>query len=328
MLINKKLLIILNTFGSSPNRHISYMSSLDIIFEHILKNNLENEVRVVVSSVLNDDDCIKNLKNKYGNTLKIFRYNEHLPVQVTCNKTILSSIDEFNEEYNGYLYVSAGVFFPDVNTEKGVNFLPTLISKNETNEYGIIHIQVNTDCGYYGLGNNQNFNLNEDYDISIGNFIHFHIALLHKDLKEFYGKPITDIHGSCGMEVGLSYIPYALRKKYIILGNYVCVHTPSSDGPHNSNNASREVVPCGLNWGRTPSNFLQDTEGIESGLGYYEGSHVGVFDPNRPFILVSDKTKYDLNNFSNDERLKFSIKRQYFTNESEIDYNKIKYELI
>lgn len=316
MKINKKLLIVYNIFGISDHSKESvYYRNLDGIFEHVRINNLENDVRVVVSAVQSGDEMIQKLKERYGEKLKIFKYEKNLPVQVTSNKSILSSIEQFNEEYDGYLYVSSAIDFPPLNNEKNKSFLPTLISKNETNEYGIILVFAENDSGIHGLRADFNtFNYDEDYEIPISYFVHFHIGLFNKELKNFYGKPITDVHGFCGMEEIMSYTAYALRKKFTLLGGFKLFHGPSYDGPKKF-----DEIPCGLNWGRTIQNFINDKEGVESGLGYSMWS---------VYQLQPDFSKYDSNNFSIDERLKYAVKRQCFSNENEINYNTIEYQII
>ena len=65
MIVNKDLLIVLNTFGISHddnNKTKEYIETLNSIFWHINKNNLNNSVRVVVSTVLVSDDCVAKIQ--------------------------------------------------------------------------------------------------------------------------------------------------------------------------------------------------------------------------------------------------------------------------
>jgi hypothetical protein len=80
-------------------------------------------------------------------------------------------------------------------------------------------------------------------------------------------------------------------------------------------------------WGRTHEIFENDIEGKESGLGYWPGHHI-TNTPWKVFFLEPDLTKFDENHLSLDDRLKFAVKRCYFTNKTELDYDKITYTLI
>ena len=336
--MNYDLLVVLNIFGTwedISSQSQNYVDTLDSIFWHIDSNPTFN-IQVVVSAVQVNQEVLNQLKNKYQDKLTIFSYSERYTVQVSFNKTVLSSISHFNQDYQGYLYISSGLQLPKIK-----DLFYRLISKNNSNEYGIIQLQVDNDGGYNYLGNYTN--KNKDYLVPIGGNCNFHIALLNQELKEFYGLPITDVHGFCSMEIGLSYISYALRKKYIVLGTSECTHI-SSTGFEESNsdrhswsslpsefdqivgytNPPQELFAPGshLLWGRTINNFLDDKEGIESGLGYYSGKF--VIDWNG-IILPHNESKYDENYFSTDPRLKDAVKRNYFTNKKEINYDQINY---
>jgi hypothetical protein len=334
--MNKKdLLVVLNIFGISTNEEeqtLSYISSLESIFWHLDKNSLHDSVRVVVSAVISSQKCIEAIKNTFKDKISIFYYDQRYSVQVSCNKTILASIKEFNEEYEGYLYVSSGLILPEID-----DLFYRMIQKNNTGEYGIMHLQTDSDQGYQWLGKRNDFNqinFMEDYDIPIGNHCNFHIALLNKQLKDFYGVPITDVHGLCCMESGLPYTSYALRKKYILLGNSECLHFTSYDSFKKMINGNMPMVGhnqpgvnCGLLWGRSRQSFANDIEGVQSGLGYYPGTIANNDIDWNGQILPHKTEKYDDNYFSNDNNLRHAVKRCYYTNENEINYNLISYSL-
>ena len=122
--MKKKLLISYNTFGAGSQESEKYIKDLNTIFWHIDKNNLYNDVRVVISSVLNHEECDNDLKKYYGDKISIFRYNKRYPVQVSCNKTFISSCYEFNEEYQGYFYYSSGIWLPQIQ-----NLFPRIIKR-------------------------------------------------------------------------------------------------------------------------------------------------------------------------------------------------------
>lgn len=332
----KDLLIVLNIFGISVNEGAQiamYMHNINSILWHLGKNDLQKSTRFVISSVLSSQNCINVLKQAYGDLISIFTYDDRYSVQVSCNKTILAAEKEFDEQYEGYLYLSSGLGLPEIE-----DLFPRMITKNNSGDYGIIQLQANQDHGYEWLGRGQNWhtiNFSEDYQIPIGNHCNFHVALLNKSLKEFYGVPITDIHGLCCMEAGLPYTSYALRKKYILMGNSLCTHFVSFDSYKVMKNLKREIighngpgVNCGLLWGRCRDDFALDLEGVEAGLGYYPGPAANNTPDWNGVVLVHDRSKYDINCLSTDERLKYAVKRRYFTNKTELDYDTIPYTFI
>lgn len=327
-MINKELLIVYNTFGLAKDAS-QYINGLNSIFWHIEKHNLQNSVRVVVSSVLNEDKIIDELLNIFKNKIKIFRYDYRWPVQVSFNNTCISSEREFNENYNGYFYISAGV-----ELNKIEDLFPRILDKNNSGEYGVIQLFVNDDNGNERLSEEPDFqakiDISKDYLVPIKHFCNFHVAIINKSVRDFYGVLVTDIFGVCGMEIATSFVSYALRKKYIILGNSLCNHKWNTDSKIPQTNSKGELnpnVPCGLNWGRTHDIFLNDLEGIDAGLGYYPGPYI----PGAPwkyFYIPPKLDKYDDNYLSLDERLKYAVKRCYFTNKNEVDYSKIKYLIV
>jgi hypothetical protein len=335
-MIKKDLLVVLNIFGISSNEEKqieTYMHCIDSILWHIKKNKLQESVRFVVSSVMSSQRCVEAIKQKFGDALSIFSYEDRYTVQVSCNKTILAAIEEFQEEYEGYFYISSGIILPDIE-----DLFPRIISKNNSGEFGIIQLQVDVDRGYEWLGKGSEFNsinFSEDYQIPVGNHCNFHIAVINKSLKDYYGHPITDVHGLCCMEAGVPYTAYALRKKYMLLGNSECIHFTSFDSFRKMININKPMVGhnqpgvnCGLLWGRCRDDFLLDKEGIDSGLGYYPGPIANNVPDWNGVVLPHNREKYDENSLSLDERLKEAVKRRYYTNNLEIDYKTIPYRFI
>lgn len=326
--MKKDLLIVYNTFGLAESA-LQYINGLTSLFWHIDKNDLNDKVKVVVSSVLNEDHIVNEIKNYFKDKITIFRYDHRWPVQVSFNNTCLKAEKEFNETYEGYFYISAGIEFREIE-----DLLPRIIEKNNSREYGIIQLFVDHDNGNERLSEIPNFqtivDISKDYLVPIKHFCNFHTAVINKSLKEFYGVPVTDVFGVCGMEIALSFLSSALRKKYIVLGNSLCKHTWNTDSKIPQTNSKGELnpnVPCGLNWGRTHDIFINDHEGIDAGLGYYPGPYI-TGAPWKYFYLPPKLEKFDDNYLSLDPRLKHAVKRCYFTNKDEIDYNKIVYDIL
>lgn len=323
-MVKKDLLIVYNTFGGTDD-DTQYSNGLSSIFWHIDENNLHDNVRVIVSSVLNQNGCIDKLKEKFGPRLKFVRYDYRWPVQVSFNKSVLVAEKEFDEQYEGYFYISAGIILPKIK-----DLFTRIIQRNNTGDFGLIQLLVDKDNGFGMLRERfrewEEKKEQNDFLITVGDYCNFHLGILNRRMKEFYGVPLLDVYGICGMESGLTYTSYALRLKNIILSNSLCNHNPLSDRnlPHGffDENKTRPI-PCGLNWGRTKEIFLNDIEGIEAGLGNYPGPYWGLPE----VVLQHRKDKYDENFLSTDERLKYSIKRCYYTNKNELDYDNIQYIL-
>ena len=361
--MNKKdLLVVFNIFGhhANENQQInSYKDSLHGIFKQI-NNAPQFSFRVVISACLVSDRCVDELKKKFGEDISIFRYVDRYTCQVASNKTILKSIEYFDEEYEGYLYFSSGIFFAPDSEEINDSFVisehhvktpvrtrignpkifSNIVEKLKTEKYGIIQLQVNEDHGYHFLGFGPHdwateINFQEDYIIPPGNHANFHIAAIHKSLKEFYRKPISDVHGFCGMESTLSYCCAALRKQYVLMGDSVVIHKQKFDNDYSSPgrilNASRVQIvgskgrePCSnLMWGREKSDIAQDPEAQESGMGYYPGAIANNVPDWNGTILIHKKDKYEENFLATDPAMKNAVKRLFFSNEEEIHYDHI-----
>jgi len=257
----KDLLIVFNIFGhhSQESRQIeSYKKSLYGIFKQI-QNAPQFSFRVVVGACLVSDKCVKLLKEEFKERIHIFRFTDRHTCQVVTNRVVLKSIDYFKEEYEGYLYYSSGIFFAEdsfgvnklfiVNENSlrtpiqirigNPNIFSMMVEKLKTGKFGIIQLQVNEDHGNHFLGFGPKnwateINFQNDYNIPPGNHANFHIAAIHKSLKNFYGKPISDIHGFCGMESTLSYCCAALRKQYILMGDSMVIHNQKFDNDYSA----------------------------------------------------------------------------------------------
>jgi hypothetical protein len=327
-MVQKDLLIVYNTFGT-PRIPTQYIDNLNSIFWHIEKHNLYDNVRVVVSSVLNNQKYVDELVNTFGNKITVIKYDYRWPLQVTLNKTILTCINDFKEEYNGYLYVSAGINLPEIN-----DLFPRMIEKNNSGEYGMIHLDVDHDHGNENLNEDSSLqatlDLSKDFVIPIKQFCNFVVVLINKSVKDFYGVAVSDVFGKCGMETSLSFTCAAIRKKYMLLGNSKCYHIYHADSQPTDeflNGGNYFEINCGLLWGRTYDIFRNDTEGIDAGLGRYPGPFIqeAIWEY---FYLPPKMEKFDENYLSIDERLKYAVKRCYFTNKNEVDYEKINYQIL
>ena len=363
----KDLLVVLSIFGQHMNevqQVASYIKTLEGIYSQI-ENSPEHSFRVVVSACMVGEKCTSLIKEKFGDKIHIFKYPDRYSCQVTANKTILKSIEHFNEEYEGYLYISSGIFFGDdpagvhpmffVTNRDGSEtqvdirvgnpqILGNVVKKLKTQKYGIVQLQVDDDHGYHFIGHGPSawatrINFMYDYAIPMGNHANFHAAAIHKSLKDFYGKPISDVHGFCGMESTLSYCCAALRKQYLLLGDSCLRHRQKFDNDFSApgrmlNTAGVPLIgafgnPCGdLFWGRKKEAIAIDPDAMRTGLGYYPGpAACNIADWNGVW-LVHNIEKYDNDYLALDEDLKDVVKRLFFTNNDEINYEHVFCEII
>lgn len=356
----KDLLIVFNIFGHHSREDFqinSYKQTLRGIFKQI-KNAPQYTFRVVISACLVGDKCVDELKKEFGDDIHIFRYIDRYTCQIASNSTILKAIKHFNEEYEGYLYFSSGIFFAEdsediVNTvitnEQNVRttistrvgnpyIFANLVKKLKTQKYGIIQLQVDEDHGYHFLGHGptdwaNNIDFQKDYVIPPGNHANFHIAAIHRSLKDYYRKPISDIHGFCGMESTLSYCCAALQKQYILMGDSIVIHKQKFDNDHSApgrmlNVAGVPIVfsegrnPCSnLLWGRCKTEIANDTQAKRTGMGYYPGLAANNVPDWNGTVLVHNKEKYDHNYLSTDPEMKEAVKRLFFSSSEEVHYD-------
>ena len=366
---NKDLLVVMNIFGQHLNEELqaqAYMTGLEGLYHQIdaakEHSNGEYTFRVVVSACMVGDLCVEKIKEEYGDRIHIFRYPDRYTCQVASNKTILKAIEHFNEEYEGYLYFSSGIFFgdslqrlmvhnfenynqPDTPFSTNPLIIADVVKKLRTKKYGLIQLQVDDDHGYHFLGFGTTFwktqvNLKYDYVIPLGNHANFHAGAIHRSLKDYYGKPISDVHGFCGMESTLSYCCAALKKQYLLLGNSAMMHAEKFDNDHSApgrmvNTKDVPVIgangtePCrDLLWGRKRSDISSDKEAIEAGLGYYPGQEAGNALDWIGRHLVHDRTQYDNEFRSLNPKLKKVVKRLFFSNDDELNYDHIYCEIV
>lgn len=315
-MIKKDLLIVYNIFGKQEDNNI-YVNDIESIFWHLNLNGLSKNVRLVISAVVKDEETLKMLNEKYGKYLKIFCYDTvRYPVQVTFNKTVLASIKEFDEEYQGYMYIGAGLTLP-----KNDNLFERIIEKNNSGKVGIMHLAVED-------GDSRCKDSKEDEIIELGKWYDAHCLIFNKSLKDFYGVPMSDVHGSCCTEPCFSYTTYALRKIYMKLGDSLCQHNNHCDSwvpmlNRFGENYNKLFLICGFMWGRKFDDLKNDSEAIDAGIGFYPENNNTVA-PNE--WLPHKIEKYDNNFLSIDERLKYCVKRNFFTNINEVNYDKIEYQ--
>lgn len=310
------LLIVYNIFGDNENYEF-YKKDIDSIFWHI--NNYQNKsnIKLVISAVLKSDYIIEKIKEEYSNQLTIFRYDDLYSVQVTANKTILESIDYFQIDFLGYLYISAGV-----TLNKNKDFFPKIIKYLNEDFFGVIHIEVDEDNGPNHLVFDEPNN--EFSTLKHGEFLSLNIAVFHKVLKDNYGVPLSDIFGRESCENTFFYLCKGVNRDYVIMNNSMCTHKRNMDSVVPNRNSKGQILKYyhtkdengkiyPLLWGKTYEKICEDDDAMKIGLSKLFGC---------------DKYDFDIELFINNKNLIDSIKRCLFTNKNELDYNLIQFEII
>ena len=99
-----KLTIIFNTCGISGNENVSrYISSI-----HGILNQKFDDFRIVLSSCLNSKTARNLLMDEFKNRISYSFIDDVLPVNITFNKSVQSSVANFGKS-EAYLYVDSGI---------------------------------------------------------------------------------------------------------------------------------------------------------------------------------------------------------------------------
>lgn len=319
----KKILAVYNICGISGKENTNhYIESI----ESILSQNFDS-FDLVVSSCLSKPDTIKNLYDKFQGKIFINNVLEKHPVNVTFNHSINTCINRFGE-YEGYLYVDSGSNFPNKN------LFSDLYSYLVTRKYGMITPQPENDTEYfYGLGVGR-FDKDNDYAreilfkdgnyiIPVGKAMATHTNLISNELVSFYGKAYPDIFASHCTESTFSFLNAALRKKWILLKDYIIPHKISLDGQSSGFSPYEWIMSGKATYDhpyRIPSilNRITTKEAYDCGFGYEECHKLFMHDPSH----------FDSNYHCKNENLKNFIKKNLFLSKEELDYEKITNEFL
>lgn len=294
--------------------------------------------KVVVSACMNSVSNLNILKNEFGNKIEIVRYNEPYTVNITFNKTVQECIKKYGI-FDGYLYVESGVIFYqydfvnnkiDENDYRNKNILGTIDNtmniKNEKNEhvYSMITIQVSIDSGlgewfrdYDSLKQTDYYLRNQDLIVPVGRATNLHCQLFTDELyMKFEGRIIPDVFKAHCTESVFSFLNASIMRKWVVLPDLIIYHNHNVDGSSAYFEAQSILGGSWNNllYGRNASDFINDPEAIDAGLGYEEIRK----------IMVHKADIFDENGFSKDHnKLKAIIKKYLYLRKDELDYDKI-----
>lgn len=316
----KNILVVYNTCGISGKENSSvYIKNIS----SILKQNCEFDL--VISSCLNSDYTINNLKKYFGKNVKYNIIEERHPVNVTFNHSVIESIKR-NGRYLGYVYVDSGSYFSDENLLKG------MCEKLYTKKYGMITPQPSTDTEYYaGLkigryrGDDEYAKKimfeNGDYVIPVGRGLGTHTNLISDTIQDFYGRCYPDIFAGHCTESTFSFLISALKLQWVLLKDYLVDHTIGIDGQSSGFDTMQHFMSGGQTYEHpyVIKSILERVctqEAYDNGMGYEECRN----------IMLHREDQFDDNYHCLNDRLKYIIKESLFLKQNELDYANIKHQ--
>ena len=331
----KDLLIIYNIFGIRYNEDAQieeYKNALRSLFWHLDRYSKNQRVRVALGACLVSHRCVRALLDHFPDRLEAFLFPDRYTCQIVTNKVALECEKRYNEQYRGYFYLSSGLYFPKLENWKLFERIDSHLKKSS--QTGILQLQVNNDNGYHFLGYGpfnwiNNIDFSKDYKMGLGNCANFHAAVVHRSLRDYYGVPITDVHGLCGMESVLSYSCAALKRDYVLMGDSCLHHKARSDSGGATNLKDHGAIPCHTQlYGRDKRDIARDELAREVGIGYYPGLQANNEPDWNGTILEHDLAKYSEDLHALDPRNREVAKKYFFSSKEELNYDKIKFEAI
>jgi len=309
------VLIVYNTCGIKSDNLEEYKNSIESILDQPI-NGDKRRFDVVLSSCLNSEYCRKMLEDHFQDRI-MYSYIDHpYTVNITFNKTVQEVVKKHGK-YRGYMFVDSGVNF---GTQEN-HYLENLITEFLSNKFGMVTIQTDTDTGFNEFGYKYESSspqiVNEHYVVPVGKACNLHAQIFHNDIFEkFDGKIIPDVFAAYCTESTFSFLNSAIHKKWIIYKDWMVNHAKAMDGP--SLSSRHHSLKFGNTWNnllfsRNALDFINDQEAIEAGLGYEECGN----------IMLHRKEAFDENGFAISPKLEFFIKKYFFSNNEELNYDNI-----
>jgi hypothetical protein len=280
--------------------------------ESILKQDMKT--KVVISSCLNSQKCLSDLKDRFGDDIEICYYKDPYIVNVTFNKTVLHFAK--TEKFDGYLFIDSGVLLTDTKSI-------TEMCKH-LNDCSMVTLQVDYDTGYESLGfkpNSTEIQIKDsDFLIPLGKACNLHAQIFSNDLLEEFGLIIPDVFAAFCTESTFSFLNAVVGKKWIIVKDIISHHNKAVDGPSSTQPHYSQVFRTTWNnllYGRDALDFILNLECIRVGIGYEECGN----------IMLHNQSAYE-NGLPKDKNgLSSAIKKYFFSNSDELNYNNIDIEV-
>jgi hypothetical protein len=344
---DRKILVVYNTCGIRKENIEWYIECID----NILNQEFEG-FHVALSSCLNSQECFRRLYQKFKDKISYCLYPEKNVIQVTFNKTVQEVVKKYGE-FEGYMYIDSGV-----NLENQTNVLSEAYKRLETDKYGIVTIQTDTDTafndlmgGYVGeemiadhphaysewskkrggyayetaFGDIQI--TNKDFIVPPGGTCNLHISLFSNEYWKTFDRKISpDVFVAFCAESTYIYSCKAIKKDWVIVADLQVRHVKAVEAPCSGYNHISSTT--GNYWdnlfcGRSALEWMNDPEAKKAGLGYH----------NHPNAPLESRMQYDLDAYRQDNTAKNPalllevLKKYFFLTKEELDYDKIKFFL-
>lgn len=303
------LLTVYNTCGINQDNTDWYSRCI----ESVLNQNYKTDI--VISSCLNSSECLYRLKSRFGDNLKIVFYNTRYIVNITFNKTVL--IAEQQQKYDGFFFLDSGVMLTDRSS------ISSMVERLDT--ASMITLQVDYDTGFEGIGYQQNsLNpqiVNQDFIVPLGKGINLHAQIFSKDILNLFGLIIPDVFAAFCTESTFSFLNACVEKDWVIVKDIIAHHNKAVDGPSSSQPHHSPVYRNPWNnllYNRNALDFITNQDCIDCGLGYEECGN----------IMMHNKDAYNDTKPKYKQQLINNIKKYFYSNKQELDYDSIKYELL
>jgi len=215
MVDDPKFLVVYNICEVKVQDHNRYCHHL----EQLLKFNYKN-YKLMVSGCKVTRNTKRIIFEKFKDKISYYFCENLVPVNMTFNRAVQRAVQHYGE-FDGYIYIDSGI---DIG--ESYNILNEIKERFNTNQYGMITIQVNTDHmqeqwfrGLTGPGLDHDYMIRkEDFIIPVNRCTNLHFQCFHNKIyKEFNNKIIPDIFYCWCTESCFAIITAAIDMKWVLL---------------------------------------------------------------------------------------------------------------
>tara|TARA_R100000664_G_C2749726_1_gene137067 strand:- start:264 stop:1316 length:1053 start_codon:yes stop_codon:yes gene_type:complete len=345
---NRKILLVYNTCGIRRDNAQWYKECI----ASFLNQDFDG-LHVVVSSCMNSVECFKELYSTFRDKISYCLYPDRYVVQTTFNKTVIEMVKKYGE-FEGYLYVDSGVTF-----DNQINVLKKAYERLKTNKYAIVTIQTDTDAAFNDLSGGYvgdemiedspvAFSLwakerggfayetkfgdiqirDEDFIVPPGASANLHANIFSNELfKEYNNKILADVFKAYCLESTFIWMAKSIEKDWVIVKDLQVRHVKALDVPcagFNTHSSTTGNYWDNLFGNRTALEWMKDPEAIRAGLGYH----------NHPNVPLESRMQYSLDAFDENNKAKYPkdlakiMKKYFFLNKEELDYDEVNFRLV
>jgi hypothetical protein len=345
---DRKLLLVYNTCGIKKDNTEWYTECIKSFLEQEFEG-----LHIVISACMNSAECFKKLYRTFNNKISYCLYPERYVVQTTFNKTISEMVKKYGE-FEGYIYIDSGIIF-----DKQRTIIQEAYDRLKTGKYSIITIQTDTDTafndlvgGYIGdetiedspkafsewskkrggfsyetkFGDIQI--RDKDYIVPPGGAANLHVNVYSNELWKKYDKKIlADVFRAYCLESTFVWMAKSLKSDWVIVKDLQVRHVKAVDVPcagFETHSSETGNYWDNLFSDRSAKEWMNDPDAQKAGLGYH----------NHPNVPLESRMQYNLESFDEDNNAKYPdlllevMKKFFFLNKEELNYDTIKFRLI